>query len=119
MFSGSREPFVELIVGIAVAPFFARFERFDYWVLRCVIVFGRVLVRGTVAAADVAAAFAKPQMHPAAPDLQTVFASVGAGSHVGDLIYVFAVLHSFNRVSKYYAWEGCSSTAIDNAGHGG
>ena len=56
-------------------------------------VFRGVLVWGTVTAADVAAYFAQPQMHPTAADLQTVLAPVSAGSYVGDLVYVFAVLH--------------------------
>ena len=50
--------------------------------------FGGVLVRRRVAAADVATYHAQAQMHPGAADAQTVFTSIGAGRDFFDLIEV-------------------------------
>jgi hypothetical protein len=46
----------------------------------------RVLVPGAVTAADVAACQAQPQMNPIVSRLETIFATVGAGSDFLDLI---------------------------------
>jgi len=51
---------------------------------------GGVPVRGIVAAADVAARHAHPQVHPLAADAQAVFASFAARRDVGDLVEVGA-----------------------------
>lgn len=54
----------------------------------------RVLVRGTIAAADVAAILAKPQMNPFSADLQTILAAVRTRLHRHDPRYMFAVIHN-------------------------
>jgi hypothetical protein len=70
------ELFEEQFVHVAPAPFFARLQGFDYRVPGRVKVFGRVLVLGRIAAADVAARFAQSQVHPTVAHLQTFFAAL-------------------------------------------
>jgi hypothetical protein len=57
------------------------------------IVLGRVTVWRIVAATDMTAVFAKPQVYPSAADLKTIFAAVGARSNLFDRGDVFAVFH--------------------------
>ena len=63
--------------------------------LRGVKMFGGVLVLGRVAAADVAAGEAHPQMDPSVSDLQTIFTAARAGFDVADFLQVFALAHFF------------------------
>ena len=53
----------------------------------------RVAVRRAVAAADVPARHAHPEMNPVAADLQAVFAAVGARCHFFDLGKMLAAFH--------------------------
>src|SRR6185503_19487761 len=69
-------------VDVAPLPRFARLERLDHGMLRPVIVLRGVLVLRGVAAADVAAVKAAPQMHPRVARLQTFLASLAAGGRV-------------------------------------
>lgn len=51
-------------------------------------VFGGVLVRRAVTAADVAAGFAQPQVHPGVARLEAIFAPLRAGSDRANLVEV-------------------------------
>ena len=53
----------------------------------------RVFIRRVVAAADMAAVFAEPEMHPTRADLQAIFAAVGARFDGYDVVQMFAGLH--------------------------
>jgi hypothetical protein len=88
-----RRLFVKQVVRVTVTPVFARFERLHDGVLRVVVMLGRVLVRGRIAAAHMAAFQTKTQMHPSAADPQAILAAVGARGHGMDLLNVFAILH--------------------------
>ena len=59
---------------------------------RLMEVLGRVLAGRGVAAADMAARQAQPQVHPAASGLQALLASLAARGDIADLIEVAAVL---------------------------
>jgi hypothetical protein len=74
-----------LFIDVAPAPVFAGLERFDDWVIGGLKVFGRVLVLRRVAAADVAAGHAEPQVDPGVADLQAVFAAIRARGDFFDL----------------------------------
>src|SRR5690348_1642326 len=85
-----RTLFQEDFVHVAPAPVFARFERLDDGVVRGVKVLGGVLVLRTVAAADVPAAEAEPQVHPGVAHLKAFLAAFAAGVHFVDLVDVRA-----------------------------
>src|SRR5207302_3922358 len=61
-------------------------EGLDQRVVNRVKVFGGVLVLGRVAAADVTATEAQPQVHPRIADLEAVLTAISAGRHVADLV---------------------------------
>src|SRR2546421_7047820 len=63
------------LVDIAPAPAFRRIVAFDDGMAGCMEMRGCVLVRGIVAATDMAAAAADPQMQPPAAALQTFLAA--------------------------------------------
>lgn len=63
---------------VAIAPIFARFERFDDCVICRMKMFGCVFVRTGITTADVSAHFAKSQMHPPTIRFQTIFTAVRA-----------------------------------------
>ena len=63
---------------------------------RRVEVFRGVLVFRRVAAADMAAGHAEPQVNPSVADFQTVFTAVGARRDFANLIEMSAV-HSFSN----------------------
>jgi hypothetical protein len=73
-------------IDIAPAPFFARLEGFDDRVFGRMKMFGGVFVWRRVAATDVAAGHANPQVQPGATDAQAIFTSLGAGRDFFDLI---------------------------------
>ena len=64
-------------------------------VLRTVEVLRRVFVGGAVAAADVAADEAHAEVDPSATDFETVFAALGGGLHVLDLVEVMTLHGGF------------------------
>src|SRR4051794_35548920 len=78
----------EQVIRVAIAPLLTGLKRFDDRVLRGVKVFGRVLIRRAITAADVAADFAQAQMNPAVTCLQAIFTAFGAGCNWLDLIEV-------------------------------
>jgi len=55
--------------------------------------FSGVPVNGTVAAANVTATLAQPQMHPTVARFQTIFASIGAWFYRNDSRYMFTIIH--------------------------
>src|SRR5262245_34078196 len=71
-------------VHVAPVPLLARLERLDERVGGGVEMGGGVLVRRAVAAADVAALGAAPQVDPAGAHGEALHASVAARRHVGD-----------------------------------
>src|SRR4051812_39941988 len=75
-------------VDIAPAPAFGRIIAFDDRMARRMIMFGRVTVRGIIAAADMAAGPAQPEMHPPAASLETLLAAIGARRHVLNIALV-------------------------------
>jgi hypothetical protein len=62
-------------------------------VLGGVKVFGGVLVLGRIAATDVAATQAQAQVDPSIAHLQALFAAVGVGFYLVNLIQVGATIH--------------------------
>ena len=68
----------EQIIRITVAPLLTGFERLDDRMFSRVIMFRRMTVRRTVAAADVTADLAQAQMEPTSTDLQTIFTAISA-----------------------------------------
>ena len=68
----------EQIVGVAVAPVLPGLERADDRVKGRAVVLGGVLVSRLVAAADVAAGKAQPQVDPAVAAAQALFAALRA-----------------------------------------
>jgi hypothetical protein len=63
-------------------------------------VFGRVAMRGLIAAADMAAASTDAQMNPRAADLQTFLASFGAWLHLFDRAAVGTGCHAASFVAR-------------------
>jgi len=59
--------------------------------------FGRVLVFGGVAAAHVPADHAKAKVNPLVARLQALFAAVGVGPNILDLIEMGTVVHGGRR----------------------
>jgi hypothetical protein len=82
------------LVHVAPRPVLARFERGDDRVVTGRGVFGGVLVGGGVAAADVTAGAANPQMNPPTADAKAVLAALELIRGVDlDLIEVSAGRH--------------------------
>ena len=65
----------ELIVDVAIGPGFSDLARRNDCVTAFIEVGGRMTMGRRVAAADVPAAQANPQMHPASADFQAILAS--------------------------------------------
>jgi hypothetical protein len=63
-------------------------------VLRAVKVFGRVLVLGAVAAADVPALHAQAKVHPLVAELETLFTSARARPYRAHVIEMVTSLHA-------------------------
>jgi hypothetical protein len=80
------------VVDVAPLPIFAGLEGLHDGVVGRMIMFGGVLVLGTVAAAHVAAGQAQAKVNPAVAHLQTLLASGGMGLYVANLIDVRAGL---------------------------
>jgi hypothetical protein len=97
------EPHVSLVhslhkrlVYVTPAPIFAGLERLNDGVTTGVVMLGGMLVGGGVAAADVAAGEADPQMDPPATGFETIFTPfLGAGGYFLNLIKVLANHYSF------------------------
>src|SRR4051812_3286404 len=70
------------LVDITPAPAFRRIIALDDRMLGCMEMFCGVPVRGIVAAADMAAGAADPQVQPDAAGLQALFAAERARRHV-------------------------------------
>lgn len=83
-----------LFVDITPPPTFRRIITFHDGMVRGVKMFGGVTMRGLVAAADVAAATADPQMNPRAADLQTFFAALRTRMHSLDGVAVRTGRHA-------------------------
>ena len=82
--------FKEELVRVAPVPPFAGFKGADDGMLRRLVVLGGVAVLGVVAAADMAACRAHPQMQPPIPHLQALDAAVARRRHILDLIKMAA-----------------------------
>src|SRR5919198_2370770 len=67
------------VVDVAVCPVLSRLERLDRRMLRPMEVLGRMVIRRGVAAADVSAGHAGPQVDPFAARFQAFLASRAAG----------------------------------------
>src|SRR5262249_43996587 len=78
------------LVDVAPAPVLGRVVALDDRVLRLGEVLGRVSVGRAVAAADVAAAAAEPQVHPGRAGAQALLAAERAGDDVADAAQVIA-----------------------------
>ena len=79
------------LVGVTPRPVFPRFEASNQRVMRAAEMFSGVLVGRRIAAADVAAGKAKPEMNPPAAGLEAFLTSSGSvGGHRTDLIEVGA-----------------------------
>jgi hypothetical protein len=84
-------------IHITPDPGFARLNGTDKRMLGTMEMLGRVLVLGRIAAADVPAFQAQPQMDPAIAGLDAVFADIGIGGFEFDLLQVAATLgHGFS-----------------------
>src|SRR5687768_18515902 len=88
------------LIDVTPAPVFAGLERTDDGVLRGVEVFGRVLVLGGVAAADVAADSTDAEVDPLVAELEALLAAVRrARRKVADLVSMgAAVAHESSLV---------------------
>jgi hypothetical protein len=64
------------LIDVAPPPVFSGFKRLDYRMMGRVKMLGCVLIRRTVAAADVSACKAETQMNPVGANLKTVFTSI-------------------------------------------
>src|SRR3569623_685540 len=100
------------LVDIAPAPALGRIIAFDDRVTGRMEMRGRVAVRRIVAAADMAAAAAQPQMDPGAADLQAFLAAARAGRDLVDRRAVWAVGPASAPVARaaMAAWI-CATTA--------
>ena len=72
------------IVDVAPQPILTRLEALDDGMSRCVEVGGGVSVGRVVAASDVPACHASPQVHPLATDSKTVLASIRRWRDIGN-----------------------------------
>src|SRR2546428_9754499 len=77
-------------VDVAPAPPFRRIVALDDGVAARVEVLGGGPVRRVVAAADVAAGPAEPQVHPPGTRLQALLAAARAGRHLADRVFMGA-----------------------------
>jgi len=82
----------EELVRVAPEPSFFGLEGADDRVSCSLVVLGGVAVLGVVAAAEMAACRAHPQMHPPIAHLQALHASVARGRDILDLIKMSAVI---------------------------
>ena len=80
-------------VDEAPAPVFAGFKRAHDGVLGAMEMLGGVLVFGGIAAADVAALHAQPEMHPGVTHFQTLFAALGVWRHFVNVAQMRASAH--------------------------
>src|SRR5439155_17763775 len=78
------------LIDIAPQPVLSRFIRSDQRVPGGVEMLGGVLVLRLVAAADMAAAEAQPEMDPWVTGLQALLAAIGVRFEVSDLVEVRA-----------------------------
>src|SRR5579883_1913237 len=78
------------LVDIAPAPALRRVIALDDGVTGRLEMLGRVAVRGVVAAADMAAGTAEPEMHPDRAQLEAFLAAERAGRDIVDLVHVRA-----------------------------
>jgi hypothetical protein len=92
-FTGFGQSFIKHIVGVAIAPILARFERLYYGVSSGVKMLRRMTVGRIVTASDVAANFTKPKVQPMSAYFQTVFTAISTGFNSPDFAYVLAILH--------------------------
>jgi hypothetical protein len=76
------------LVNVAIAPVLARLEGFDDRMPGCIEVLSSVFILARIAAADVSATAAQPQMHPRIARPQTIFAARRARRDFTDLIKV-------------------------------
>jgi hypothetical protein len=83
----------EELVGVAPVPSFAGLEGADDGVLGGLVVLGGVPVPRVVAAADMAACRAHPQMHPPIPRSQAFHTAVTRRRHILDLIKMAAAAY--------------------------
>src|SRR5205085_496972 len=67
------------VVDVAIRPILFGLERLDRRVLRPLEMLGRMVIRGRVAAADVSAGHAEPQVDPFAAGFQAFLASRAGG----------------------------------------
>src|ERR1700687_4303470 len=91
------------LVDVAPAPILARLEGLDDRMALGAKMGAGGLVLGRIAAADVAADQAEPQVDPPIADSKTVLAALGAGDHFADLGHVrtgFSHRGSSNPESK-------------------
>ena len=72
----------EYFVDVAPRPIFAGLKRSDDRMLCGVKMFGGMAIRRGVAAADMSAGQAKPEVDPGGPHLQTFLTAVRAGNDV-------------------------------------
>ncbi len=72
-----RERLEKQIVRVTVSPFFVRLKRFDNRMIGRMEMFSRVFILRLVAAADVSARFAQPQVQPVIARFQTFLAAFG------------------------------------------
>jgi hypothetical protein len=86
-------------VDVAPFPVFTRLKRLDNRMLRCMIMFGGVLIFGAVAAADVTTTEAQAQVYPTIAHLEAFFATGAVRFYVSDLFGVLASL-GHGRVSS-------------------
>jgi hypothetical protein len=75
-------------VDVAPSPVFARLERANNRVLSLLEVLCGVFIFGGIAAADMAAGLAEPQVHPGVTHLETLLAAAGVGRYVVYLVKV-------------------------------
>lgn len=83
------------LVDVAPAPSLAGLQRLHNRVFGAVEVLRGVLVFRRVAATDMPALQAQPQVHPGVTHLQALFAAFGVRRHWLDLIQMLAGLHGY------------------------
>jgi hypothetical protein len=74
------------LVDVTPTPVFPGLEGLHNWVIRRVKVFGRMLILGIIAAANMPAFETEAQMNPPIPDSQAVLAAIRAGCNLSYLI---------------------------------
>ena len=95
------------IIHIAPSPPLRRIVALDDRMTRFPEVGAGMAVRGLVAASDVPACAANPEMQPFAAHLQTVLAAKGTGLHFADGAHVTAGHHAFSFTGR--PMEACSA----------